>query len=96
MDRIDATIMLGKFDKGNAKVLVEKRLSFNRVAGKFENQPLIPFTEDFIDFVYEKTQGELREIITLCSQVLDAGLEKNVPQLDATFAEKVIEERKLS
>jgi hypothetical protein len=94
MDRIDDTIMLGLFDKKLTEEVVEKRLKFNRIKGKFEDTPLIPFTEGFVDFVFSKTNGELRGIITICGQVLDAGLEKGVSVLDEVFARKALEERK--
>jgi hypothetical protein len=93
MDRIDDTILLGLFDRKVTEELVEKRLKFNRIEGKFEEEPLIPFTEDFVDFIYKKTNGELRGIITICGQVLDAGLEKGASRLDSEFAQKVLEER---
>jgi hypothetical protein len=96
MDRIDAEITLGSFDRKSTESLVENRLRFNRIKGKFEGKPLIPFTEDFVDFIYKKTNGELRDIIYLCSQVLDVGLEKGVTQLDANFAQKALEERTVS
>jgi hypothetical protein len=96
MDRIDAEITLGSFDRESTKSLVENRLRFDRIKGKFEDRPLIPFTEDFVDFIYKKTNGELRDIIYLCSQVLDVGLEKGVTQLDADFAQKALEERTVS
>jgi hypothetical protein len=93
MDRVDETIYLGAFDRELTEQLVEKRLKFNRIKGRFEEEPLIPFTEDFVDYVFEKTNGELRGIITICGQVLDAGLEKGVSKLNAEFAKKVSEER---
>lgn len=95
MDRVSDEIILGLFDKKLTEELIEKRLKFNRIKGRFEAQPLIPFTSDFVDFIYQKANGELRTTIALCSQVLDAGLEKGVSQLDAAFAQKVVEERVL-
>jgi hypothetical protein len=76
MDRIDAEITLSSFSRKDTEVLVQNRLRFNRIKGKFEDKPLIPFNEDFVDFIYQKSNGELRTIINLCSQVLDVGLEK--------------------
>jgi hypothetical protein len=93
MDRIDAEITLSSFSRKDTETLVENRLRFDRIQGKFENKPLIPFSEDFIDFIYQKSNGELRSIINLCSQVLDVGLEKGVKKLDADFAQRALEER---
>jgi hypothetical protein len=93
MDRVSAQIVLTAFDRKNTELLVENRLRFDRISGKFVNKPLIPFTQDFIDFVYKRTRGELRDIIKVCSQVLDYGLEKGATLLDAAFAQRALEER---
>lgn len=93
LDRVDAETVLTVFDKHQARELVEKRLRFNRIEGKYEDKPLIPFTEDFVEFLYDKTNGEPRAIITRCSHVLDVGLEKGVSLLDKIFAQKALEER---
>jgi len=91
--RIDAEITLGAFDYHQTRELIEKRLSFNRIEGKYEDQPLIPFTEDFVDFIYKKIEGVPEKIIVRCDHVLDAGLAENVPLLDKEFAQRVLEER---
>lgn len=93
LDRVDAETVLTAFDKHQTRELVEKRLRFNRIKGKYEQEPLIPFTNDFIEFLYDKTNGEPRAIITRCSHVLDVGLEKGIALLDKNFAQKALEER---
>ena len=93
LDRVDATTTLGVFDINETKQLIIKRLRYNRVNGRFEDQPLIPFTEDFVDFIYQQTNGEPRAIIVRCGQVLDAGLAERISLLDRDFARRVLEER---
>lgn len=93
LDRADAATTLGVFDKNQTLELIEKRLRFNRVKGKFEADPLIPYTEDFVDFIYERTGGEPRAITVRCSQVLEAGLAERIPLLNNEFAQRVLEER---
>jgi len=93
LDRIDPPTVLRAFNKVQTRELIIKRLKYNRIAGKFEDKPLIPFTEDFVDFIYEKTRGEPRAIITRCGHVLDAGLAKRVPLLTREFAQEVLKER---
>lgn len=92
-DRTDAKTVLGRLEKHHARELIERRLRFNRIKGRYEDHPLIPFTEDFVDFVYDVTNGEPRAIIVVCGQVLDAGLEKGITILDKNFAKKALEER---
>lgn len=93
LDRIDSKTPLTVFDKAQTRELIERRLKFNRIRGKYEDKPLIPFTEDFVSFIYETTSGEPRKIIVRCGQVLDAGLEKGTVLLDRNFAQRALEER---
>lgn len=92
LERVDAAITLGVFDEDQTKQLIIKRLRYNRIEGKFEDQPLIPFTEDFVRFIYVQTNGEPRAIIVRCGQVLEAGLAARVKLLDSDFARHVLEE----
>jgi hypothetical protein len=93
LDRIDATTTLGTFDKNQTRELIIKRLKYNRIEGKFEENPLIPFTEDFVEYIYELTRGEPRFTIVRCGQVLDAGLADRTPLLNKEFAKSALEER---
>lgn len=93
LDRIDAKTILGVFNKDQTRKLIEKRLRYNRIEGRYEDKPLIPFTEDFVDFIYEKTVGAPRDIIVRCGHVLDVGLAERVSLLTKEFAQKALEER---
>ena len=94
LDRVDVETRLSPLTKEYAKELIIKRLHFNRIEGRYTDQPLIPFDETFIDFIWELTQGVPRDIIEKCNQVLDAGIEKGVPHLDRETAEALLRERK--
>ena len=72
---------------------ISKRLAFNRVRGKYEDQPLIPFTEDFVEFLYETSAGKPGEIIIRCDHVLDVGVEKEITLLTDSFAKEVFDLR---
>lgn len=93
LDRVDAETVLGTLGKDETRQLIEKRLRFNRVRGRFQDKPLIPFTDDFVEYIHNETGGEPRAIITRCSQVLDAGLEERAPMLDREFATRVLKSR---
>lgn len=93
LDRVDCTSVLGAFDRAETRELIEKRLSYDRVQGKHLNEPLIPFTEDFVDFIFDETGGEPRKTIVRCAHVLDAGLAHGVARLDRKFAEETLEDR---
>jgi len=93
MERIDEASTLSVFNKAQARELIEKRLKYNRIEEKFEVEPLIPFTENFVEYVQEITNGEPRDILEVCGHVLDAGIAERVPKLDRKFAESVLEAR---
>lgn len=93
--RVALRSLLQPFDKAETEELVRKRLSVDRPQGKYTGKPLIPFTKDFVDFVFKRTSGESWKIIQICSHVLDAGLEKGVSKLDSKFGELVVRERNL-
>jgi hypothetical protein len=93
MRRVTTTVRLEPLSKSYVRMLIEKRLSLNRVKGRYEKEPLIPFTEDFVDYLNELTGGKPSDIIERCDHVLDMGLNKRVPRLTAAFAKEVFEER---
>lgn len=94
LDRVDIETTLSALTKEYTKELIIKRLHFNRIEGQYTDQPLIPFDETFIDFIWEITEGIPRDIIEKCNHVLDAGIEKGVPHLDRETAEALLRERK--
>ncbi len=94
IDRIDVQTSLGVLTKEHAKDLIIKRLRYDRVEGRYTDQPLIPFDQTFIDFIWEITKGNPRDIIEKCGHVLDAGIEKGVSHLDRETAASLLRERK--
>ncbi len=91
--RINNTITLKELSKKNTKKLIEIRLSYNRVEGKFQGTPLIPYTDDFVNYIYKLTLGNPRFVLERCDHVLDSGLEKGILHLTAKFATEVFKER---
>ena len=94
LDRVDIETRLTALTKEYAKELIVKRLHFNRIKGRYTDQPLIPFDDTFIDFIWELTKGMPRDILVKCTHVLDAGIEKGVRHLNRETAEALLRERK--
>jgi hypothetical protein len=93
MRRVSDKVTLNLLNKEYSQALIEKRLRLNRVKGVYEKDPLIPFTQDFVDYVFKLTKGRPADIIIRCDHVLDAGLERKVRRLDAEFARGVLKEK---
>lgn len=92
MRRVDLETTLRNFDRKETEELITKVLRYNRVIGNFKNDPLIPFTKDFVDYIYEITEGLPSKIKKICAHVLDAGLAERVPKLTKEYTRKVLEE----
>ncbi len=93
MRRVQSKLPLEALSKQNTERLIEKRLSLNRIEGELAEEPLIPFTNDFVEYVYKLTRGRPSDIIVRCDHVLDAGLAARVQRLTGSFAKQVFEER---
>lgn len=82
--RITTRINLISLDKNETRELIKRRIE--SVGGK----GILPFTEDSVGRIYDKTGGFPREILKLCDRLVNSALEKN---LDAITL-KDIEEHK--
>ena len=92
MDRVDLYSTLGTFNKKNTSELISVRLKWNREEGTHVDEPLIPFTDDFVEYIFKNSRGEPREIITQCGRVLDMGIAQRIPKLTKKFAQEVLEQ----
>ena len=91
MERKDNVITLGPLSKEETKELIELRLKQNRTTGRVGNKPLIPFTDEFVGYVFDLTKGKPRDIVRRCDIVLLEGLEQKVTLIAVAFAKKVYE-----
>ncbi len=96
MDRKDNVITLEPLNKEETKELIELRLKQNRTTGTVERKPLIPFTEEFVKFVFDLTKGRPRDIVRRCDIVLLEGLDQKISLISLAFAKKVYESHGLT
>ncbi len=89
MDRKDRTITLGPLSEKETKELIELRLKYDRIKNYSSKEPLIPFTEEFVKYVFKLTLGKPRDIVERCDHVLLDGLEQKIPLITVDFAKKV-------
>lgn len=73
-----------------ARRLIVNRMSVQR--DRKPSPPIIPFTEDYVSYVYELSQGLPRRIIEICAIVLDAAEQRGVTEIDRSAAVKILEE----
>ena len=89
--RIVTPTTLKRLTPDEAKKLIELRLSKQRTGSK-PYKPLIPFTETFVKFIYELSNGVPHFVVSYCHEILRKGLEESVPLLTKDYAKKVLRE----
>jgi len=88
MRRFGKIIELNPLDKAEIRELIEVRLRKNRVTGKYEDQPLIPYDESFVEYVSGLSLGNPGEVVKYCDYALEEGLRVSAKLLDKNFAGK--------
>lgn len=91
LTRKERDINLKLLTEVETKDLVETYLRTNRSTGKKEKDPLIPYDEGFVDYVYSLTNGHPRQTIERCDYVLVEGLQARVPILTKKYAKEVFQ-----
>ena len=49
-----------------------------------------PFTEDSLDMILQRSQGNIRQVLSLCSRVLDVAVDENHQKITGDVVEEVI------
>jgi len=91
LDRKEEVVELQPLNKEEARELIELRLCRDRVKGVLLDRPLIPYTEDFVEYIYQLTRGNPRHVVERCDLVLLDGLRDMVPELNKAYARQVLE-----
>ena len=86
MSRFSKVIELSPLNEDETRQLIELRLRRNRVTGKYEDRPLIPYDESFVEYVSGLSLGNPREIVKYCDYALEEGLKVKAELLDRDFA----------
>jgi type II secretory pathway predicted ATPase ExeA len=50
-----------------------------------------PFTEEGIDVILQRSQGNIRQVLSLCSQSLDVAVKQNEPEVDSETIKRIFE-----
>jgi type II secretory pathway predicted ATPase ExeA len=78
-------------DPDEARKLIVSRMSDVRSGEK-----LIPFTEDFVDYVFELTQGLPRKILEICATVLNEAANRGLKKIRKADARKILKDLLIS
>ncbi len=80
--RITTRITLNSLSKSETSELIQKRIE--SVGGKDH----IPFTDDAIEKIYQRTGGFPREVLKLSDRLVSTALEKNLQNIDSSLIEE--------
>lgn len=50
-----------------------------------------PFTDEALDLILRQSQGNIRQVLSLCSQSLDEALEENITKIEAEVIQTIID-----
>ena len=77
--RVTLKVELGNLNKSEVKELIKRRVENS---GGSDTRP---FTDDCINFIYEKTAGFPREVLRVCDQLVQKAASKNLTIIDKDF-----------
>ncbi len=77
-----------------ARLLIVSRMSEKRATHARDG--IIPFTDDYVTYVYELSQGLPRRIIEICGVVIEGAAERQLKSIDRAAAKKILREMLIS
>jgi hypothetical protein len=90
LTRIEGRISLSRLTKDDTESLVAEYLRVSRTPERQRlPDPLIPYDEDLVEYLYTLTKGHPRDIVTKCDYVISEGLKDKVPRLTKKYAREV-------
>ncbi len=91
LTRIERKISLARLTAAETKNLVEEYLKTSRTTGERLSSPLIPYTKDFVDYVFDLTQGHPRSIVERCDYVIAEGIKDHIKEITKQYAKGVFD-----
>ncbi len=82
-DRITTFIKLDFLMKNEVYQLIKQRIKHTNGRG------IEPFTTDVVEYIYEKTGGNPREVIKLCSYLYKCAYDKKIDIIDLSFVNEI-------
>ena len=86
-ERIGQEVALRPLTNEHLHELVEEYLDRERVT---ESDGVHPFTEDGLDVILNRSQGNIRQVLSVCSRVLDAAAQEQRSEITAEFVQESI------
>jgi hypothetical protein len=86
--------MPAELDEDEARALISDRMSEVRIGQRKED--IIPFTNDYVEYIYQLSQGLPRRMIEICGVVLAEAAERRLKKIDASAAKRILSDLLIS
>ena len=90
-ERIFRKVILRPLTKDEAYMFITSYLSHQRTQYDHDDiNAIYPFTEDAIELIYRASEGNVRRLLMICNQAIDAGLNRGCPILNADVLRRIL------
>jgi chromosomal replication initiation ATPase DnaA len=86
-ERIGSEVALRPLTDEQIRELI---ISYLNTARSTEQESITPFTEDSLTFVLQRSQGNIRQVLSLCSRVLDRASSEQRDVIDQEFVQSTL------
>ena len=86
-ERIGQEVALRPLTDDHIRKLVSSYLTLARTEDK---NGIDPFEEECLKLIHQRSQGNVRQALSLCSRVLDAAIDEQKDQIESGFVQEVI------
>jgi type II secretory pathway predicted ATPase ExeA len=88
-ERIGEEVALKPLTSENLYELVRDYLDQERVSSA-DNEGIEPFSEEALDLILQTSQGNIRQVLSMCSRILDDAAESKVNKITAAWVEETV------
>ncbi|MCD2204082.1 BREX system ATP-binding domain-containing protein [Halobacterium sp. KA-6] len=88
-ERIGQEVALRPLTSEHLYELVEGYLNRERTSNPTDDT-VRPFTEESLDQVLQRSQGNIRQVLSVCSRILDSAVDENQPDITAEFVQEIL------
>ena len=88
-ERIGEEVALKPLTSENLYELVRDYLDQERVSSA-ENEGIEPFSEEALDLILQTSQGNIRQVLSMCSRILDDAAESKKNKITAAWVEETV------
>lgn len=86
-ERIGQEVALKPLEEKNLYELINEYLN---TAREKQKEDIFPFTEDCLSEILKSSQGNIRQVLSICSKVIDFAIEKEKKEIGDTFIKEKI------